>query len=99
MYTQIREEIARLRAEGRAEGLQEGHREGCREGRREGLQEGRREEGMTLFRLATKKFGEDAAAPLAGVVSGLDRRDRLDAVADAIIECDTVAELLARLAN
>ena len=103
MYTQIREEIARLRAEGRAEGLQEGlqegHHKGHREGRREARREARREEAKNLFRQAAKKFGEDAAAPLAGVISGLDRRDRLDAVADAIIECDTVAELLARLAN
>ena len=79
MYTQIREEIARLRAEGR--------------------HEGRQDEAKNLLRQAAKKFGEDAAAPLAGMIGGLDRRERLDAMADAIIECDTVAELLARLAN
>ena len=46
-----------------------------------------------------KKFGEDAAAQLAGVVGDVDGRERLDAMADAVIECDSVAELLARLAN
>ena len=91
MYTQIREEIARLRAEGRAEGFQVGQHEGRREARRE--------EAKNLFRQAAKKFGEDAAAPLAGMIGGLDRRERLDVVADAIIECDTVAELLARLSG
>ena len=88
MYTQIREEIARLRAEGRAEGLQEGHRDGHREGAR-----------ALLLRQAAKKFGEDAAAQLAGVVGDVDGRERLDAMADAVIECDTVADVLARLAN
>jgi len=45
------------------------------------------------------KFGADAAGKLSGVIGGLRERDQLDAAADAIIECDTVAELLARLAN
>ena len=79
MYTQIREEIARLRAEGR--------------------HEGRQEEAKTLLRQATKKFGEDAAVQLSGVIGDLDGRDRLDAMWNAVIECDTVGELLARLAN
>ncbi len=46
-----------------------------------------------------KKFGADAAGQLSGLIDGLDGRDELDAAADAVIECDTVAELLARLAN
>ena len=83
MYTQIREEIARLRAEGLHEGRREGHRE----------------EARTLLRQVAKKFGEDAAAQLAGVVGDVDGRERLDAMADAVIECDSIAELLARLAN
>ncbi len=46
-----------------------------------------------------KKFGADAAGQPSGPIGGLDGRDELDAAADAVIECDTVAELLARLAN
>ena len=79
MYTQIEEEMARLR--------DEGHREG------------RRDEAKTLLRLVAKKFGADAAVELSGLIGGMDGRDELDATADAIIECDTVAELVARLAN
>ena len=79
MYTQIEEEMARLRAEG--------HREG------------RRDEAKTLLRLVAKKFGADAAVELSGVIGGMDGREELDATADAIIECDTVAELIARLAS
>ena len=76
MYTQIEEEMARLRAEGRQEGSR-----------------------TVLERQVAKKFGADAAAQLSGLVGSLHGRDQLDAAADAIIECDTVAELLARLAN
>ena len=84
MYTLIEEEMARLRDEGR------------RRGRREGRQEGSR---TLLERLVANKFGAAAAVQLSGLIGGLDGRDELDAAADAVIECDTVAELLARLAN
>ena len=80
MYTQIEEEMARLRAEG--------HRKGHREGSR-----------TVLERQVAKKFGADAAVQLSGLIGDLDGRDELDAAADAVIECDTVAELLTRLAN
>ena len=46
-----------------------------------------------------KKFGADAAVQLSGLVGSLHGRDQLDAAADAVIECNTVAELMARLAN
>ena len=96
MYTQIEDEMARLRAEGRQEGRQEGHQEGRQKGRREGRQEGFR---AVLGRQVAKKFGADAAVQLSGLIGSLHGRDQLDAAADAIIECDTVAELVARLAN
>ena len=83
MYTQIEEEMARLRAEGR----------------REGRQQSRREARTRLERQVAKKFGADAAVQLSGVIGDMDGREELDAAANAIIECDTAAELLARLAN
>ena len=95
MYRQIEEEMARLRAEGR----QQGHRQGHQEGRREGRQEGRQEGFRALERQVAKKFGAEAAVQLSGVIGNLRGRDQLNAAADAIIECDTIAELLARLAN
>ena len=80
MYTQIEEEMARLRAEGRREGRREGSR--------------------TLLECqVANKFGADAVVQLSGVIGDLDGRDQLDAAAIAVIECDTVAELMARLAN
>ena len=62
--------------------------------------EGRQEGSRTLLeRQVANKFGADAAVQLSGLIGGLDGRDELDAAADAVIECDTVEELLARLAN
>ena len=68
--------------------------------RDEGRRRGRREGSRTLLeRQVAKKFGAAAAVQLSGLIGGLDGRDELDAAADAVIECDTVTELLARLAN
>ena len=87
-------------AKERREILRKGQEEGRREGRQEGREHGRREGSRALLeRLVANKFGADAAVQLAGLIGGLDGRDELDAAADAVIECDTVAELLARLAN
>ena len=91
---------AKERREILRKGQEEGRREGRRKGRQEGRQEGRREGSRTLLEhLVANKFGADAAGQLSGLIGGLDGRDELDAAADAVIECDTVAELLARLAN
>ena len=96
-WAKERREILR---KGQEEGRREGRREGRQEGRQEGREHGRREGSRTLLeRLVAKKFGADAAVQLAGLIGGLDGRDELDAAADAVIECDSVAELLARLAN
>ena len=51
------------------------------------------------MRQVAKKFGADPAAELSGLIGGMDGHEELDATADAIIECDTVAELIARLAS
>ena len=68
--------------------------------RDEGRRRGRREGSRTLLeRQVANKFGAAAAGQLSGLIGGLDGRDELDAAADAVIECDTVTELLARLAN
>ena len=90
---------AKERRETLRRGYEEGRREGHREGRQEGRREGHREARYRLECQVAKKFGVDAAVQLLGLIGGLDGRDELDAAADAVIECDTVAELRARLAN
>ena len=92
MYSAIREEIARLRQEGRREGRQEGRREGRREGRQEVARE-------VLTSLVARKFGADAVEKLSGALEELGERGRVGAAAEAVLECDTVADLAARLAK
>ena len=46
-----------------------------------------------------RRSQEGPIRQLAGVVGDVDGRERLDAMADAVIECDTVADVLARLAK
>ena len=68
-------------------------REGRQEGRREGRQEGRE---SLLRQLAFRKFGPDGVAALSHVLEAPSDLDRTEILADAIIECETVAKLIAR---
>ena len=70
--------------------------EGREEGRREGLQEGRREGRSLLRQLAVQKFGPEVVGELATLFDQLTDPDRVEALAAAIIECDTGAEFVAR---
>jgi predicted transposase YdaD len=81
------------RAEGLREGLREGRAEGLREGRAEGLREGQR---LVVERMLTRRFG---ALP-----SGVRERlatltaDELTALADALLDFTSLAEVEAWLA-
>ena len=75
---------------------QEGREEGLREGRREGLHEGRREGRSLLRQLAVQKFGPEVVGELAALFDQLADPDRVEALAAAVIECDTGAEFIAR---
>jgi len=48
-------------------------------------------------RLATRKFGTETAAHLSRVLEKVTDPEKLAEVADAIIDCDSDAELLARV--
>ncbi|MXV95974.1 MAG: hypothetical protein F4Y07_15670 [Gemmatimonadetes bacterium] len=63
------------------------------EGRQEGRQEGRR---ALLRQLALQEFGPKGLAELSPVLDQPSDPDRDGALARAIIECETVAELVAR---
>ena len=78
------------------------HRDGIRKGRAQGLQQGlergRAEERRALVgRLATRKFGAPAAERVSQVLEDIADPERLAEIADAIIDCDSDAELLARM--
>ncbi len=61
--------------------------------RQEGLLEGRE---SLLRQLAFRKFGPEGVAVLSRVLEAPSGLDRTEALAGAIIECETVAELIAR---
>ena len=69
-----------------------------RDGVQQGLERGRAEERRSLVgRLATRKFGAETAEQLSRVLEDIADPERLAEVADAIIDCDTDAELFARV--
>lgn len=73
-------------------GIRQGRREGIRQGRREGI----RRERALILRLAGRRFGSPAAERLAPLLGELSDHERIAAVADAVIECETAEDLLAR---
>ena len=63
----------------------------------QGLEQGRREERALLCRMAARKFDDAAAERLAAVLADVTDPDRLAEVGDRIIECETAADLFARI--
>ena len=100
-----REWVEQGRAEGveqgRAEGVEQGRAEGVEQGRAEGVEQGRAEgveqERMLLCRLAMRKFDAASGEGLSAALAGVTDPDRLAQVGDWIIECETAADLLARV--
>ncbi len=65
---------------------------------RDGVQQGRiRERALLVRRFATRKFGAETAERLTRILEDRADAERLDEVVDAIIDCDSGAELLARV--
>ena len=85
---------------GREEGIRRGREEGIRRGREEGIRRGREEgirrERALVLRMAGRRFGSTVAERLAPVLDELSDAERIAAVADAVVECETGEEFLAR---
>ena len=74
------------------------HRDGVRQGLEQGLEQGRiRERAHLVRRLAARKFGAETAERLARMLEDMAEADRIDEVVAAIIDCDSGAELFARV--
>ena len=73
------------------------HRDGVQQGLEQGLESGRAEGRALVGRLATRKFGAETAEQLSRVLEDIADPERLAEVADAIIDCDSGAELFARV--
>jgi hypothetical protein len=90
----VMELITSWERKGRAEGLREGRAEGLREGRAEGLREGQR---LVVERMLTRRFGalpSGMRARLATLTA-----DELTALADALLDFTSLAEVEAWLAT
>ena len=65
---------------------------------RDGVRQGRAEERMLLVRrIATRKFGPETTERLTRILEDMADADRIDEVVDAIVDCDSGAELFARV--
>ena len=73
-------------------------RRGYEHGHERGLEHGRAEERALLCRLAARKFDDDTAQRLAVLLEQTVDADRLAQAGVLIIECETGAELLDRIA-
>ena len=91
------EQIQRRLRRTRREGLNEGRREGLSEGRREGRREGIASQRAMLRRMAAHKFGAAVADELARRLDAVTDAARLAGAGELVIECDTGADLLARV--
>ena len=52
---------------------------------------------MVLRRLIARRFGEETAGRVSGVLAGLPGPDAVDAVTDALFECGTGEEFVERV--
>ena len=67
-------------------------------GVRQGLQQGMRQGQLWLLRRqAARRFGEEAAAGLSGLLDERSGPDRIDRVTDALMESGTADEFLDRV--
>ena len=73
------------------------HRDGIQKGLEQGLERGRAEGRALVGRLATRKFGAQTAEQLSRVLDDMADPEQLAEVADAIMDCDSDAELFARV--
>ena len=95
--TMLAEQVREWTAEWVAEGREQGLKEGIEQGIEQGIERGRSEERRLLCRQAARKFDTETAPRLAALLDRLSDPERLAQVGDWIIECETEAELLARV--
>ena len=98
---------AKGREEGRSEGLEQGVARGIEQGIERGIEQGI-ERGMEqgiqqqqrLVRgLVARRFGADTADRVAPKLDELSDPERISAVADAVLDCETAEEFIARTVN
>ena len=92
------EDLARMMSFTEDEEMYERARELRDQVHRDGVRQGRiRERALVVRCFATRKFGAETAERLTQILEDMADADRIDEVVDAIIDCDSGAELLARV--
>ncbi len=91
----LEERVALWPEKWRLEGERRGIELGKEQGERRGIELGRREHGRKqLRRLTEVRFGAPTAERLSALLRGEDDLQRLDALAEAVVRCETADELL-----
>ncbi len=81
--------------EGRAEGIERGIEQGIERGIERGIRQQRR----LVRRLVERRFGADIADRMVPTLDQLSDPERISAIADAILDCETAEEFVARTAS
>ena len=71
--------------------------QGQAQGIERGIERGRADERALLCRLAARRFGTETAQRLSGLLESLKAAEELAVVGDWIMDCETGADLLARV--
>ena len=86
-YERNRKREARVTARAMERGLERGLTQG--------LEQGLEFERRLLGSQASRRFGADTGERLSALLTGVSEHERLASVGEAIVDCDTGAELLA----
>ena len=76
------------------DGLEEGREQGREQGRKQGRSEG---QVLVVRQLAIRKFGAETARRVSEALDRLSDPEEIRAVADAVVDCDTPKDFLARV--
>ena len=77
------------------DGLDEGRAEGIEQG----IEQGIRQQKRLVRRLVVRRFGADIADRMVPTLDQLSDPERISAIADAILDCETAEEFVARTAS
>ena len=86
--------------QGKQQGIELGKEQGIELGKEQGIELGKREHGREqVRRLAEERFGTPTAERLSALLRREDDLQRLDALAVAVVRCETGDELLRQASN
>lgn len=95
--TTLLERVQKWGEEERRQWLKQGIEKGLERGIEKGLERGRTDGERNLVRrLASRRYGRETADQLVPILDRLSDPERIAAIADAVLECETVEEFIAQ---